>query len=98
MVLKLGPLHINEREASLDGRLLPLRPLDVRVLARLARANGHAVPRSDLAESLWGPHTTVDPRAVDTSVVRIRRALDGCGDAIITVRRVGYRLDPDRLS
>ena len=100
MVLQVGALHIDEprKRASLRGRPLQLRPLDLRVLVRLAREPGRAVPRQQLAENLWGPDAAVDTRAVDTCVTRIRRALDTSSDAIVTVRRVGYRLDPNRLT
>ncbi len=77
--------------------MVSLRPLDLRVLTLLARRPGRVVDRETLAEALWGPGTTVDPRAIDSSIVRLRRALDGVGRAIVTVRRVGYRLDTDVL-
>jgi DNA-binding response OmpR family regulator len=99
VVLEIGTLHIDEprKRASLRGRPLQLRPLDVRVLAQLAREPGRAIPRQRLADALWGPDATVDARAVDTCVTRIRRALHPSTDVIVTVRRVGYRLDPNRL-
>jgi DNA-binding response OmpR family regulator len=99
VVLEVGTLRIDEprRRVSLRGRPLQLRPLDLRVLVHLAREPGRAVPRQQLADELWGPDATVDARAVDTCVTRIRRALEPSSDAIVTVRRVGYRLDPNRL-
>ena len=100
MVLEIGALHIDERHqrATLRGRPLQLRPLDLRVLVFLARESGRAISRPALAEALWGPGADVDQRAVDTCVTRIRRALEPSSDAIVTVRRVGYRLDPHRLA
>ncbi len=99
MVLEVGTLRIDEphRQASLRGQPLQLRPLDVRVLAQLAREPGRAIPRRTLADALWGPEATVNARAVDTCVTRIRRALHPRTSVIVTVRRVGYRLDPERL-
>ncbi len=100
MGIDIGILYIDERcsVAALSGRLLGLRPLDLKVLALLARDPGRAVSRRALSDTLWGPESDVDPRAVDTSVARIRKAFDGRGDAVVTVRRIGYRLDPDRLT
>ncbi|MGH2757996.1 MAG: winged helix-turn-helix domain-containing protein [Actinomycetota bacterium] len=99
MATTLGPLKIDRvrGRASVGGRALALRPLDLRVLSLLARRPGRVWSRASLAEALWGPDGTVDPRAIDVCVTRLRRALDGAGDAIVTVRRVGYRLDPDLL-
>jgi DNA-binding response OmpR family regulator len=100
VAVNVGMLRIDERRsrASLRGEPLGLRPLDLRVLALLARARGRAISRRRLAEDLWGAGAEVDVRTIDTAVVRIRRALDGRADAIVTVRRIGYRLDPDRFS
>ncbi len=85
-----------DRERScvvIYGRAVPLRPLDLRVLDILARKPERAVSREVIADELWGPEATIDVRAVDTSIARLRRALNGAGQAIVTVRRVGYRLD-----
>lgn len=79
--------------AVVDGRIVPLRPLDLSVLDILARQPRRAVSRRVIADELWGAGKTVDLRAVDTCISRLRRALNGAGHAIVTVRRVGYRLD-----
>lgn len=99
MVLAVGRLEIDESRlhVRLRGRDIPLRPLAARVLAELARNPDRTLTRQSLAESLWGPDAPVTSRSIDTCVARIRRALDGAGDAIVTVRRVGYRLDAERL-
>ena len=99
MAISLGLLEIDESRACavVDGRIVPLRPLDLSVLTLLARRPGRVFGRETLAEALWGPGSTVDPRAIDSSIVRLRRALHGAGRAIVTVRRVGYRLDTDVL-
>jgi DNA-binding response OmpR family regulator len=83
--------------AVVNGRVVPLRPLDLRVLVILARRPHRAISRGAIAEELWGSDTTVDPRAVDACIARLRRALNGAGEAIVTVRRVGYRLDVSRV-
>lgn len=72
---------------------MPLRPLDLRVLSILARRPHRAIGRQAIAEELWGAESTVDTRAVDACIARLRRALNGAGHMIVTVRRVGYRLD-----
>lgn len=98
-MLKIGTLEIDGSagRAAIDGRDVRLRPLDLRVLVALASQPDRAVSRAALSEALWGAHTTVDERSIDACVKRLRRALNGAGDAIVTVRRVGYRLDPQRL-
>lgn len=100
MAITLGPLKIDRahNRAVVKGRVVPLRPLDLRVLMLLARRPDRAFSRDDIALKLWGPESTVDPRSVDACVSRLRRALNGAGGAIVTVRRVGYRFDPERIS
>lgn len=100
VAIPLGPLQIDEQRscAVVNGRAVPLRPLDLRVLLILARRPHRAVGRDAIAEELWGLDTTVDSRAVDACIARLRRALNGAGRAIVTVRRVGYRLDVGRVN
>ncbi len=100
MAFDVGRLSIDpsQRRVVLGGRDLAMRPLDVRVLAHLASDPGRAFTRTALAEALWGPGATDEARTIDTCVTRIRRALNDAGGAIVTVRRIGYRLDPGRLS
>ena len=76
---------------------MPLRPLDLRVLDILMRQPERTLSREAIADELWGPGATTDVRAVDTCIARLRRALNGAGQAIVTVRRVGYRLDMDLI-
>ncbi len=100
MAIALGPLQIDGYRscAVVNGRAVPLRPLDLRVLTILARQPQRAIGRDAIAAELWGLDTTVDPRAVDTCIARLRKALNGAGQAIVTVRRVGYRLDVGRIT
>lgn len=95
MTIAVGRLEVDATRgcAVLDGREIPIRPLDLRLLAHLADHPDRVFTRESLVDALWGQDAHVDPRAVDTCVARLRRALDGAGDAIVTVRRVGYRLD-----
>jgi DNA-binding response OmpR family regulator len=97
--MTLGALEIDHARGCVvvRGRVVPLRPLDLRVLEQLARTPQRVVSRESIAETLWGPATTRDQRAVDVCVARLRRALGDAGRAIVTVRRVGYRFDSERL-
>jgi two-component system phosphate regulon response regulator PhoB len=97
VAISLGPLTVERAGARLLGRPLALRPLDLRVLGLLAGSPQRALTREAIAEHIWGQDATVDPRAIDVCVRRLRRAMDGAGHAIVTVRRVGYRLDLDLL-
>ena len=73
-----------------------LAPADRRLLDYLRARPNRVHGRDALLREVWGDaHTT--PRSVDASIARLRRSLGAGGTAIVTVRRVGYRLDPERL-
>jgi DNA-binding response OmpR family regulator len=99
-VIVVGPLELDPSDGRvlLSGEEVVLRPLERRVLIELATRHGRVVPRRDLAQALWGEDRGVDLRSVDAFVTRIRRALGDSSGCIVTVRRVGYRFDPERIA
>lgn len=60
------------------------------------RRPGHVVSKRELLELAWGFDFDGDPDIVEAYVSRLRRVVDKPFDAesIVTVRGVGYRLDP----
>jgi len=82
--------------AWLGPRHLPLNERAFDVLAVLAAAPGCVQKRETLLVQCWGSRWH-DPTGVDVVVRRIRHILDLDPDPIVTVRNVGYLLDPDRL-
>ena len=76
-----GAIELKRRERSLFECLLD-------------RA-GRVVSRETLIEQLYGTGAEVDPNAVELSVSRLRRKLDGHGVSIQTVRGLGYMMHPD---
>ena len=95
--MRLGVLEIEPSGATLAGRPLALRPLELRLLQHLATHTDRVQTRRNLLDAVWGVHPAGGGRTVDAYVARLRRALGAAGDAIVTVRRVGYRLDPSIL-
>jgi two-component system response regulator RegX3 len=54
--------------------------------------------RRQLLDRVWGPGHVGDPRTVDVHVRWLRSKIEPQPDAplhLVTVRGVGYRLDPD---
>ncbi len=86
-------------EARVEGRAVTLRPLEYRLLAALMDKPGKTRSREWLLDHVWGRDVFVEPRTVDVTVKRLRRALEahGAGAAIETIRGMGYRFNPDRL-
>lgn len=102
-----GPLHFKGWRLDLvrralfrpDGSYLALTTGEFNILAALAAMRPNAVSREYLLDVI----SNRDPRSisehtVDTLVTRLRRKMrleDGSPSPILTVRGVGYALDPD---
>jgi DNA-binding response OmpR family regulator len=99
-VHRVGDLTIDtrSREASVDGQAITLAPLEFDLLALLAAAPRQVFTAGQLLSGVWGSTSgRQDPTAVTEHVYRIRRKLTQAGAAtphIVTIRGVGYRLDP----
>ncbi|MBV8861655.1 MAG: uroporphyrinogen-III synthase, partial [Mycobacterium sp.] len=75
-----------------DGAVQEVPPAAMAILRALAHRPGVVVARSALLRAL--PGTSCDPHAVDTAVLRLRKAL-GDRSIIATVVKRGYRLAVD---
>jgi uroporphyrinogen-III synthase len=75
-----------------DGAVQGVPPAAMAVLRALAQRPGVVVARSALLRAL--PGSSLDPHAVDTAVLRLRKAL-GDRNIIATVVKRGYRLAID---
>jgi DNA-binding response OmpR family regulator len=84
-------------EVRRDGALIHLRPKEYLLLAMLAAHPGRAYSRRQLLERVWGPDHDGDPRTVDVHVRWLRSKIEPRPEVpvhLVTVRGVGYRLDP----
>ena len=71
-------------------------PREFGVLEFLLRRKGQVVSKRDILEAVWDPNFDGDPNVVEVYVGYLRRKVDVPFDrrAIVTVRGMGYRLDP----
>jgi two-component system OmpR family response regulator len=98
-ILVCGSIRVDRRNrtATRNGTQLMLQPREYRLLEALASNPGQIVPRSFLLERVW--NLTFDPRTkiIETHISRLRDKLDfaGTGEAIETIRGIGYRLRDD---
>ena len=86
---------------SRSGRPIHLGPTEFRLLRHLLQNPGRVFTREQLLDAVWGHDVYVEARTVDVHIRRLRKALNGDGDADIvrTVRAAGYALDlPARAS
>jgi uroporphyrinogen-III synthase len=78
-----------------DDAVQSMSPATMAILRALAHRPGFVVARSELLRAL--PGTATDPHAVDTAVLRLRKAL-GDRRIVATVVKRGYRLAMDEGS
>jgi DNA-binding response OmpR family regulator len=82
--------------AQADGRQLDLTYLEFELLAHFVKHPHRVHTRAHLVSALWGYSHVGDGRTVDVHVARLRRKLGRFRDTVVTVRRVGYKYEPDR--
>ncbi|MGZ8471541.1 MAG: response regulator transcription factor [Gemmatirosa sp.] len=85
------------RRVTRAGAEIPLAPLEYDLLHALVRRGGAVATRLDLLREVWGYSAAVVSRTVDTHIAELRRKLEedpARPRHIITVRKVGYRLQP----
>lgn len=93
--LERGGLSVDpaRRRVTVDGREVPLTPLEFEILLTLARDPGVVFTREQLMDRVWGYQDYAGGRVVDSHVARIRRKLgeDGSEPRFVrTVHGVGY--------
>ena len=88
-------LDLERHRAEIDGKDVTLTALEFRLLTCLVERAGRVQTRDVLLSDVWGLETDVETRTVDAHVKRLRRKLGAAGDAVETVRGVGYRLRED---
>ena len=85
-------LHPGRHEVLVQGQPVLLTPMEFRMLHALARRPGWVFTRNQLIAAAQGDDISVTERSVDVHIVSLRRKLGASGDAIETIRGVGYRL------
>ncbi len=90
-------LDLESRELRRDGRQSHLRPKEFGLLDFLARHPGRTFTRRQLLDRVWHQDRDGDQRTVDVHVRWLREKLEVDPEhprLLLTVRGVGYRLDP----
>jgi DNA-binding response OmpR family regulator len=85
-----GTVHRGEEQ-------LPLTLTEFRLLCELAASPGRVLSRQDLLQRVWEHGFFGDERIVDVHIRRLRTKVErdpGAPQIVVTVRGLGYRLDP----
>jgi len=84
-------LDVEARELVIDGRRLPLTPLEFSLMRYLYEREGKALCRESLLRDVWGRKYDVGSNVVDVVVRSIRKKLGSHAGLIETVPGFGYR-------
>ena len=95
-VVRRGRLAIDlGRQMAFDGpEMTPLHltPVELRLLTLLVQADGEAVTRARILETVWGQGAHVSARCVDHHVCGLRKKVAASGHRIESIYGIGYRL------
>ncbi len=86
-------LDPGNRLARVHDDPLHLLPREFDLLYALMAKPNRVLTRSCLLDDVWGEHSDVSSRTVDSHITNIRKKLEACGvqDQIETVYKAGYR-------
>ena len=92
-------LDSGEHRVHRNGRPVHVGPTEYRLLEFLLRHPRRVFSREDLLNAVWGADIHVEARTVDVHIRRLRKALNGPGEAdlVRTVRSAGYALDVENI-
>ncbi len=87
-------MDLKQHAVTVSGNRLELSVKEFDLLKALLEHPGWVYTRENLLEQVWGFAYEGETRTVDMHVANLRRKLDetGLGEAIETVRGIGYRL------
>ncbi len=92
--LALGDILLDseKHEVRVKGELIALTALEFRLLKTFLERPGRVQSRETLLSDVWGIDAEITTRTVDTHIKRLREKLGLDGEAIETIRGVGYRM------
>ena len=95
-VIEIAGLSIDTRSMRVtrDGEEIPLTNKEYNLLLLFARNPGAALYRETIYERVWGGDYNVGSRTVDLHIQRLRKKV-GWEDKLVSVHKVGYRLEAD---
>ena len=97
-VLRRGGLELNpaEHTVRVDGQPVQLTLKEYELLRLFMENIGLVFTRDQLLARIWGSDFLGETRTVDVHIGTLRTKLGACGDAITTVRGVGYRMEGEK--
>lgn len=75
---------------GVNSTLIPLTPIEFRLLLCLAQSEGQVLSRAHLMQTVWGQEVHIVARAIDTHLCNVRRKISASEFTVKSVRGVGY--------
>lgn len=88
-------VDIPRHTVCVGAKKIELTAMEFKLLSLLMRRAGRIQTRDVLLSDVWGLHSGVNTRTVDTHVKRLRQKLGKSGAMIKTVIGVGYKFQED---
>lgn len=85
-------INVKRRTVYKEGKEISLQPMEFDCLMAFWKYKNRVVTREQILNCLWGVDFEGETRTVDVHVGNLRKKLD-FADVIITVPRVGYRME-----
>ncbi len=98
-LIERGPIVIEprKRRVTVDGTSVDLSTTEYEMLVFLSRRPGWVYTRNQMIDGVHGSDVIITDRAIDVTLVGLRKKLGDAREMIETVRGVGYRFaEPDR--
>ncbi len=94
-VLRMGDLELDSAACVVrcGGSRVELTRKEYKLLLAFMENPGRAFTRDQLLEMVWGLDYIGETRTVDVHIGTLRTKLGACGDSIVTVRGIGYRME-----
>ena len=94
-VLRYRRIELNEasHRVSVEGRPVELTVKEYELLRLFLKNPGVAFTRENLLSAVWESEFQGETRTVDVHIATLRTKLGSAGEAIKTLRGVGYRLE-----
>lgn len=94
-LLRLGDLELDPAACVVrrGGNQIELTRKEYKLLLTFMENPGRAFTRDQLLEMVWGLDYAGETRTVDVHIGTLRTKLGACGEAIVTVRGIGYRME-----
>lgn len=92
-LLQVGDLRIDENQHTvfINNQQLFLTVKEFDLLVLLIKNRGNVLTREKLLEHIWDISADVESRTVDVHIRTLRQKLGDAGNAIETIRGVGYK-------